>query len=111
MRISDWSSDVCSSDLIFDVEEFARCIMPQPLRRDPLPVDQYVEGARPLIAPIGRLKNQRPRLHLHAEFKEAARPGVASLAAAIGHGVAAVASSEEHKSELQQLLRIAYAVV
>ena len=76
---------------IFDVEEFARCIMPQPLRRDPLPVDQYVEGARPLIAPIGRLKDQRPRLHLHAEFEEAARPGVASLAAAIGHGVADVA--------------------
>src|SRR3546814_2788050 len=118
MRISDWSSDVCSSDL--------------PLHRgDALPAELALlgqqGGLRPLrarLAPYLRasgchqqlLQQLRP-LPVSREADPADDPfGAAGPASAgLWQGrerarLAARGRSEEHTSELQSLIRISYAV-
>src|SRR3546814_10742787 len=103
MRISDWSSDVCSSDLL------------------------GVEAAQPVVGAefqnhrIGII-GQRP-----VEPRQAAGGGVAGVAGVEHHDVETVGAqrrfelfrkglarrqsrSEDHTSELQSLMRISYAV-
>src|SRR3546814_4386808 len=125
MRISDWSSDVCSSDLPAILPLFA-----QPLiDADLLPA---IENARFL--------GGEARLHRKVGLRQ--EDGVAPVArggvGCVGHGVAALKArrasaqsasicrtsasrssnfasgrrnrSEEHTSELQSLMRISYAV-
>src|SRR3546814_6819297 len=111
MRISDWSSDVCSSDLPaagldrFGSREFRR---------------EFVGG-------IGREIDRDERIERHAEV-DAARRAVDErgfgdhLAARGAHRLHRFARretggddildhrSEEHTSELQSLMRISYAV-
>src|SRR3546814_1323396 len=94
MRISDWSSDVCSSDLIADFAER---------------VVSLLDAAQvPLDAKVGVVVRNRV---LHA----------AAMLGLIGHGrplttiyaiqsPEAIGRSEEHTSELQSLMRISYAV-
>src|SRR3546814_5474423 len=116
MRISDWSSDVCSSDL--PVEE------QQALRFVAIAVDLH-EGVAPAGHPhdlaqcgdhaIARQVVQRvDRDHgVEAAVRERQRPGVAQVQAADHLRLAmieGVARSEEHTSELQSLMRISYAV-
>src|SRR3546814_2258360 len=110
MRISDWSSDVCSSDLLMRRAE--RCgawkrrgwailifIIPAkagsqraevatgfPLGSDD--DDPATVGSRPLVR---RLAGERMRSMAQADFN-------------------ALWRSEEHTSELQSLMRISYAV-
>src|SRR3546814_3483724 len=112
MRISDWSSDVCSSDLASANEHFGQryerrreideCLHTQQIRDHWLPViissDTRKEKLRQSQAAIQdqhqpeRLPNllnvQDPRLHECADKR-----------------------SEEHTSELQSLMRISYAVL
>src|SRR3546814_3555828 len=115
MRISDWSSDVCSSDLT------------SPLQPPPA-------GSRRLRRPRPGVDRQ-PHLRLAALGVDAVgqlqwRPGVAGVlpgpaqiidgpAVLLDPGQVAVAGelqprraerSEEHTSELQSLMRISYAV-
>src|SRR3546814_6731589 len=102
MRINDWSSDVCSSDLGADQPAADRGDgRPEPgaaaagrgaagagLRRAAVP-------ARAVRAPVGRWqaaaghRAQQRRVRLHARTAR---------------------RSEEHTSELQSLMRISYAV-
>src|SRR3546814_10539427 len=90
MRISDWSSDVCSSDLPAILPLFA-----QPLiDADLLPA---IENARFL--------GGEARLHRKVGLRQ--EDGVAPVARG---GVGCVGRSEEHTSELQSLMRISYAV-
>src|SRR3546814_2600252 len=98
MRISDWSSDVCSSDL----------------GRDPGGGDRLVGICRqlPAVARIGtaRLSDARPDRQTHARPDQSA--GVPDRA---GDWSAARVRrederSEEHTSELQSLMRNSYAV-
>src|SRR3546814_5262052 len=104
MRISDWSSDVCSSDLL--------------VRRLLLGVDQDHVGA-------GRLVGRRPGQSLglaepgdqrlaagdHQEVGVApGRAGRLDLALELLDPQQVLARSEEHTSELQSLMRISYAV-
>src|SRR3546814_4459886 len=93
MRISDWSSDVCSSDLDFVL-----------LRSDGTPtymlsvvVDDHDMGITHVI---------RGDDHLNNAFRQLA------LIRAMGwpEPVYAHVRSEEHTSELQSLMRISYAV-
>src|SRR3546814_10870007 len=119
MRISDWSSDVCSSDLAGD---------PAP-RRPPAAgglaglADQASRAEEQAGAP--RAAGLRPhRLALRqpqpgAEPRTRVDHAVASHRPAGGPGVAAglrpshrhrPKRSEEHTSELQSLMRISYAV-
>src|SRR3546814_2695389 len=97
MRISDWSSDVCSSDLLavfveehLVVEAFGRAAAEhaRDLRRLGDRIDQIL--ARHLVIDPERDPAHRP-IDLPLQLRQAAR-------------------SEEHTSELQSLMRISYAV-
>src|SRR3546814_9815345 len=110
MRISDWSSDVCSSDLtgLFTVEDQA---------------DAEATAAAAALAhqvEVARLEHAQPQRRAgqqdgvqreqgqgfggHRRQANAARVGAAQKKRSIG------GRSEEHTSELQSLMRISYAV-
>src|SRR3546814_8968188 len=86
MRISDWSSDVCSSDLPPNKQA------PDPRRS---PARCFAPVA--IVAGIGR----------NAAGIEQLDPRPAKRRRAVGHERQ---RSEEHTSELQSLMRISYAV-
>src|SRR3546814_3663694 len=98
MRISDWSSDVCSSDL----DGYARLLLGAALpivlrchgvwRYDTGCASRTDDGDRPGdYRPLRRQRRIRTALALH-------------------RAQAGEARSEEHTSELQPLMRISYAV-
>src|SRR3546814_5719972 len=107
MRISDWSSDVCSSDLVnlAQLEEVAKTadntdyFFKASADPDNDSVGAYVEGANATAA--GEAAN-----------------AIGYGASAFGSGAMALAEyttatglrSDEHTSELQSLMRISYAV-
>src|SRR3546814_5182560 len=90
MRISDWSSDVCSSDLL--------CVP----RGDAVPGS--IAG---MVGASGRDDMEDARLG-----EEELRQGAGKIRSAIADQLeqALLARSEEHTSELQSLMRISYAV-
>src|SRR3546814_2176900 len=94
MRISDWSSDVCSSDLL-DRKQFGRPLAANQVIQLKL-ANMQTEIALGLSAAlrVGRLKDQ-----------DKAAPEMISLIKRNNCG-----RSEEHTSELQSLMRISYAV-
>src|SRR3546814_8625822 len=94
MRISDWSSDVCSSDL--DHPE-----------RHPLPQGQQAGGAGRRIAD-GDPELRVTTADRHRSPRTRTRPRAAGTTRRTSTGPAA--RSEEHTSELQSLMRISYAV-
>src|SRR3546814_3222171 len=103
MRISDWSSDVCSSDLTGR----GACEPPgQAGRPDP-------QGTRYRAAGAGARRELSPGRSSHTERHEHGRlPGV-TAGPIVRHRSVLLASdhrSEEHTSELQSLMRISYAV-
>src|SRR3546814_4614820 len=88
MRISDWSSDVCSSDLYCGLADPA-----QPVRRSLRGAKHRAAGIARGLSPGGKRSAQRTK-----------REG-------IGNGRSRKkVRSEEHTSELQSLMRISYAV-
>src|SRR3546814_9523650 len=93
MRISDWSSDVCSSDL---AEAHRLGDLQQLFLR---------HGADQAVGHVRVLPHE-------AEVRAVAREGEAGLPslAARAHRQRDVLRSEEHTSELQSLMRISYAV-
>src|SRR3546814_3283203 len=106
MRISDWSSDVCSSDLL------ARNALP--CFRGWARLHLYARSDRPAPA--------RRRLHRSRDARRArddeqevvtmaehANPDLSPRVRARVSG-ARMTRSEEHTSELQSLMRISYAV-
>src|SRR3546814_4788634 len=110
MRISDWSSDVCSSDLGEDIVWSAWRHAAALRGGDGLTHrlehnDAFLYGAGD--AKLGSIigKGARAGAQLRARFL-AKFPALAKLIKA----VKAAARSEEHTSELQSLMRISYAV-
>src|SRR3546814_4012948 len=100
MRISDWSSDVCSSDLIY--REFIGLSA-----LNALGLDETTASFFPLTFPLLFALRLTLRLEVWYEPAEVDIGSVESL----GQGfVAARRRSEEHTSELQSLMRISYAV-
>src|SRR3546814_2781179 len=111
MRISDWSSDVCSSDLArtHQLDRWRRCAVFLPgamFCRIRWQANDYgtirwqlmvMQACTPLDA-AQRIPGVQPgaRLLLHAEGENQVR--------------AVLERSEEHTSELQSLMRISYAV-
>src|SRR3546814_9072974 len=100
MRISDWSSDVCSSDLSAVISRSPRkfesmsrrCVMPANISGLRMEVNWYYTG-------INMQQAAHPSSTLmFAEASEA------------GQIVAKQLRSEEHTSELQSLMRSSYAV-
>src|SRR3546814_6896199 len=103
MRISDWSSDVCSSDLFHSLEDR---IVKQFLRNRS---GSEASGSRHLPQ---RQSGPAPTFERPAK---AVRPGMVELARNPRSRSATLRSavrtrSEEHTSELQSLMRISYAV-
>src|SRR3546814_7430811 len=98
MRISDWSSDVCSSDLFGLV--VAKIVERQ--RARPL-IDVGKCLVQALIGHDGQQRAEDFVLHdghVIADIEQQA----------VGHAPALSLRSEEHTSELQSLMRISYAV-
>src|SRR3546814_3968608 len=90
MRISDWSSDVCSSDLIAIIASHDTVtVLPEPL------------GPMTSICPKGSLF---PGSDMSWNTK------LYGLPVAVRKIVTGLGRSEEHTSELQSLMRISYAV-
>src|SRR3546814_5315386 len=99
MRISDWSSDVCSSDLrAMDAQQLQEQGKQQVNRHLRADRPAYVIEAAPVAKPV--------RLQEHDMGPRAIGPVFDHLKAII----AGLQRSEEHTSELQSLMRISYAV-
>src|SRR3546814_6325766 len=99
MRISDWSSDVCSSDLGREAREHG--IGEQP----------GFEGTeRSVHANERRESVVAPRLAAAVVVVGEHRPPAAAVPVHRGQRPDHAARSEEHTSELQSLMRISYAV-
>src|SRR3546814_9640710 len=114
MRISDWSSDVCSSDLVAVLAgravdaELGTQLARERLGRDHDPrldhhlVDRAVELHHQILDighAVGNVDHQQ-RVGATVEADAATR----------GQEAAAPLRSEEHTSDLQSLMRISYAV-
>src|SRR3546814_9151556 len=90
MRISDWSSDVCSSDLVALADH-------QPLGRATGAVH-----AAAFCSPAGAILCAREDVRRHNALDK--------LIGALARTGVDPARSEEHTSELQSLMRLSYAV-
>src|SRR3546814_7063425 len=105
MRISDWSSDVCSSDLFLEPAGYASS------------GDSYnpVYGGSPLSDHIVQYRRFAPSLNAAKvctpvlQQVASASPSQAQLFEAVRSE--RVPRSEEHTSELQSLMRTSYAVI
>src|SRR3546814_9473694 len=108
MRISDWSSDVCSSDLAYIHERYRRPLRERMIRAL---LAWVLPHPRRFRAALSLARLARPGAPLLWRIK-ALRPFAAmlTLAPARVPSQAAIARSEEHTSELQSLMRISYAV-
>src|SRR3546814_3132123 len=106
MRISDWSSDVCSSDLDRLARRFQRR---RPFAGLPDLAVRFAAncpGARPVIDDLRHRRGE-----CMAAVAQVLEPGQRlRRRPGNGHRVAARLRSEEHTSELQSLMRISYAV-
>src|SRR3546814_10834609 len=108
MRISDWSSDVCSSDLR-PHQSAQRLPLPVPA---PCPILQACEH-QPFHSPSGVSGSPsitRGGAPASTRVIGTPRPLVATVATGAPLSTATKGRSEEHTSELQSLMRISYAV-
>src|SRR3546814_4400866 len=102
MRISDWSSDVCSSDLAEILP--ARQPPRHPGHRHPQQQHRGGEHARHQLPAVEADLGERP--DQRRDEDERVKP----IAFAPPQREQHAARSEEHTSELQSLMRISYAV-
>src|SRR3546814_9284284 len=114
MRISDWSSDVCSSDL--DLRKLLEEFRQQPeqeggvegRRQDQLVGSQDVDRPAPVAVAAQEVRQRQRRLTEEGLGTLLVQGQQATLDRA--HRSTADVRSEEHTSELQSLMRISYAV-
>src|SRR3546814_9909281 len=102
MRISDWSSDVCSSDL---PDRGAGLSRDGPHAAGPGRLRQRASAG----APVGTSPPNRDTLPPDIRFA-AVRDARLLLHCSIDHAGNCAPRSEEHTSEVQSLMRISYAV-
>src|SRR3546814_9704782 len=91
MRISDWSSDVCSSDLW--IAAIAARLDGRPARINIDIMNCGTPVSRDAAAPPGMMSGDQPKVRRRVLIASNAQT-----------------RSEEHTSELQSLMRISYAV-
>src|SRR3546814_3431841 len=121
LRISDWSSDVCSSDLTFYSRAACRCPLWFHGRVGTL--QGAIRLGRLIRATVRRnpgLSRCRCRIdggtklvdvaEIDAELAQSWTRGLPPESSSGRDGGALAARSEEHTSELQSLMRISYAV-
>src|SRR3546814_5848839 len=104
MRISDWSSDVCSSDLRL----FRETVLGRLTDRDPARAAELHRRASRYFAETGDLLEAIEHAHLSRDQAFLAGQ-LESLSEDIIYS-GFLYRSEEHTSELQSLMRISYAV-
>src|SRR3546814_8621094 len=106
MRISDWSSDVCSSDL-WSIAADCGETPAMAIRSMGCPLPSYQSG---LLVAIGlapcRCGECNPPSSKVVSFPQAVR----HRSVQCGVDASLLVRSEEHTSELQSLMRISYAV-
>src|SRR3546814_3947376 len=133
MRISDWSSDVCSSDMVdfgwaasaLDYDDISGCAQAAIGGKDG--IQQFALAASVIFCAQGalhlsmdddlrglvRLGLQQDRVHVRMKFRTAGE-GLQGLSPAdlpaVRRHRRVVGRSEEHTSELQSLMRISYTV-
>src|SRR3546814_3575587 len=117
MRISDWSSDVCSSDLQRHIlpEQFGRQIEPRGIGEDAL-----AQRDRPQIGDVPLERHLVIRSSVDIFEQEVRQPPLRQRPIVQRGGgfrhwrftnlPPSTSRSEEHTSELQSLMRISYAV-
>src|SRR3546814_2352710 len=120
MRISDWSSDVCSSDLTCHegVGEAVETVAAQPLaprtwqRQHLLDPGHGVMECGVEAGDLRQLRVQRQQRLDRLQCERLVQRRQRDVAAQVGEhrGIDANRRSEEHTSELQSLMRISYAV-
>src|SRR3546814_3852828 len=110
MLISDWRSDVCSSDLA----EGAKAVILNPGGFTHTSVALY-DAIKSIATPVIEVHLSNP--HQREEFRHTSYVGQAAKGTIAGFGALsyelalnAALRSEEHTSELQSLMRISYAV-
>src|SRR3546814_2180374 len=108
MRISDWSSDVCSSDLKTDVRS------PKVSRRQSVILGSRTpvirsRNWRTEVWSNGWLETQPPAVQGETMMQGTRKPAPIGRSSTNSRDVPA-GRSEEHTSELQSLMRISYAV-
>src|SRR3546814_9504321 len=99
MRISDWSSDVCSSDL--------RSLEVDAVIAEHLTVIRHEDHDRVLALPGAIERVEHPADLLIDQVAHRPISGTDEAVILVAHRVI---RSEEHTSELQSLMRISYAV-
>src|SRR3546814_6587741 len=104
MRISDWSSDVCSSDLLAAALGQRREHGIGPVRRS------CPQVAEDQVLVDGEVAEHLPPLRNIGNAGAGDRERRLAVDAGAGEADAAGTRSEEHTSELQSLMRISYAV-
>src|SRR3546814_10585886 len=113
MRISDWSSDVCSSDLGDRVPGLQRFLRRHAAVAVPVHVLRFDAGGerQARVPRVARVQDQQRE---HAEQQLApqrdSRWPAGGLHAQSTRRIFAPSRSEEHTSELQSLMRSSYAV-
>src|SRR3546814_4548185 len=115
VRISDWSSDVCSSDLV-EIPAAVGGIAIEHRADDPVVLDDHAlvnAAARvaqhDILAPVAAREIARGE-DVDGRHLELGRRHRAAIAARLLDQPVGEARSEEHTSELQSLMRISYAV-
>src|SRR3546814_4765807 len=115
MRISDWSSDVCSSDLASATPQRARIGRQAPIRFQRFSeltqrqiFDRLAEKCR--VWPEAAFAEHGVAAGIDGQYGAAARAVIRAIDERRGQQAFVFARSEEHTSELQSLMRISYAV-
>src|SRR3546814_8572835 len=112
MRISDWSSDVCASDLDTTLARIIRMVQEAHGRR--AQVEQWVEKFAavytPAVIAVALAIFLVPSLAFGAAWAEWFYRALVLLVIACPCPLVISTRSEEHTSELQSLMRISYAV-
>src|SRR3546814_3190814 len=121
MRISDWSSDVCSSDLdprlIMEIApRVAQAAMESGVAAHPIEdfeayrqkLSQFVYRSGQVMRPVFERAREEPKRVVFAEGEE--ERVLRAVQTVLDERLAQPIRSEEHTSELQSLMRISYAV-
>src|SRR3546814_5862768 len=113
MRISDWSSDVCSSDLLYRLTWFASPLdVNREVNNGRGPVDYKVSmgNADKTLVEFKLARNTKLKANLKSQVQiyEVANDTKSSITVILYFTDGE--RSEEHTSELQSLMRISYAV-
>src|SRR3546814_9855589 len=114
LRISDWSSDVCSSDLTTGGGRAASAGGEQAAaaHRVRLRQAEQVEHGRGDVAQRAAFaqRDSRAFTNVHQRHRADGVRGVRLAGGRVAHHLQVAVRSEEHTSELKSLMRISYAV-